>query len=146
MKNLVLRRLLYGLLTIAIVVSAICTTTRVASAGQVLNVRVANESDRAVWYILFWSYRLKTGWEIENSFCVGPKQSRIQSIVYNYPQLGPQVRLEAQVKRGASDCGGPSDTVQKHTWEDKKDVFVYYSRLNADLVGRDGDYHFEVSY
>ncbi len=146
MKNFLVRRLLFGLLTLTIVASAICTTTRPASAigAEALQVNVANDSDRAVWYIVFWSYPAQD-WHIENSFCVPSKKSRMQTVAYAHPWMA-QVRLEAQVKKDANNCGGPSDTVQTHTWEDKKDVFRYPHTLDAVLLGQNGNYFFRVEY
>ena len=142
MENLAVRRLLYGLLTIAIVVSAICTTTRVASANTP-EVIVYNNSDRAA-FVTFWERWYDIGdFRHEGGGCVLPHRS-INHFLAKSPSGGTgdrEVSIRAEVKKGAFVCGGREETV--HDFNRIPLIGLnYWGPLKFTIQGTNGSYSF----
>ena len=65
-------------------------------------VALRNQSDRDAWVDVSWAYKT-TRWNIFKTFCLTPKSQYGRTHQrFNYPELGPQIRVRAYVKQG--DC------------------------------------------
>jgi hypothetical protein len=82
-------------------------STSVAQSQPWLYARVVvrNYSEKPVWVDISWAYK-NEGWRMDREFCLQPRQmSSPHTILYRSPELGPEMRVRAEIKNG-SDCGG----------------------------------------
>jgi hypothetical protein len=99
----------------SVATAAVCALTLVAAAPKSPHqsnetvyglIHVTNSSNRAAWMDVSSSYKAQAGWTIERAFCLKPHDYENVRIAYNYPVLGAQVRVRAEVKPGTTNCDG----------------------------------------
>ncbi len=88
-------------------------------------VKVYNYSNHDAWVDVSWAYKI-TGWTIDKAFCLKPGQNTYHSIWYRSPELGPQIRVRAEIKNG--DCRAGNITVV----QDKADIATNWSPLTPE--------------
>jgi hypothetical protein len=62
---------------------------------------VANHTNRYAWVTVWYAYAIH-GWRLEREMCMKPFDVWKGSINYNTPELGPELKVRAEVKNG--DC------------------------------------------
>lgn len=120
-----------------------------ASAGSCTSVTtqvmLRNTSDRDVWADVSWAYKT-TRWNIYKTFCITPKSQYAQAYErYNHPELGPQVRVRAEIKQG--DC---RSRTQRTLSSDIRTINTNGGRnchpqIHANISGTNGSYNLRLT-
>jgi hypothetical protein len=129
-------------LSIATFASAMLATKAPAAADLSIDVNAVNHSNRAVWYQLWWSQAMKSGWEQFGAFCLKPNETRKTYHTYKFDASRMYVSVHAEVKKTANDCGGRQDTVKEFVANNddlKKPPQWFVSGLHfeAEVTGSD---------
>ena len=137
-----------------VIISLIATTVLAtapiaASAGSCTSVTtqvmLRNTSDRDAWVDLSWAYKT-TRWNIYKTFCITPKSQYAQAWErYNHPELGPQVRVRAEIKQG--DCRSRTSRTLS---QDIRTINTNGGRnchpqIHANISGTNGGYTLRLS-
>ena len=102
-------------------------------------------SDRFLWVDVSWAYKT-TRWNIYKTFCLSKSQEYGQAYQhYRYPELGPQVRVRAEVKTG--DCRSRtqrtlSDAIRNITTNGGRNCLP---QVHATIRGSNGSYSMNLS-
>jgi hypothetical protein len=99
--------------------------------GFGFTVYAGNTTGRSVWMTEYWSYKSDVNWHIERAICHqgGTWTSAIQ---YHFPELGPQIKMRAEV----TDGPGCSGSKLADVWSDKCDLSTSY--LNNPIASNYG--------
>ena len=132
---------------VAILLTAMPATARASIA--VVKGELYNQSDACVWITYYWSYKSEAHWRIGASGWVAPghRDARFSEI-FNFPSLGPQVRIRTQVMSTANgactgDTGRPDIQLQ-FNFSPKGLSKTEYCKAGAKLVGsRSAGYRLE---
>lgn len=120
-----------------------------ATAGSCTSVTtqvmLRNTSDRDTWVDLSWAYKT-TRWNIYKTFCITPKSQYAQAYErYNHPELGPQVRVRAEIKQG--DCRSRTSRTLS---DDIRTINTNgggncHPQIHANISGTNGGYRLRLS-
>ncbi len=111
-------------------------------AAQATNypLKVVNRSDRDSWVTVYWAYHL-TGWHIERAFCLKPGQKWDGGINYSTPEIGPQIKVRAEVMHGDCRSGVYRDVEGRVNIPTNIRPYPY---VGASINGSGGNYNVEV--
>lgn len=134
-----------ALVLAAVAAAALASSPASAANAMSTSVSVYNGSDHDAWVDISWAYKI-TGWHIDKAFCLRPGESTHHGILYRSPELGPQVRVRAEIKHG--DCrSGNFRVVSAH---DNISTVISNAtpRIQAHIQGSGGSYNvrLQISY
>ena len=132
-------------LVLAVIAAAAFASTPAVANAMSTTVSVHNYTDHDAWVDISWAYKI-TGWHIDKAVCLPPGGSVHHGILYRSPELGPQVRVRAEIKHG--DCrSGNFREVSAH-----ENISTAISnanpRIQGLIQGSGGNYHIrmQISY
>ncbi|HEY5218738.1 MAG TPA: hypothetical protein VIJ16_02960 [Gemmatimonadaceae bacterium] len=118
------------------------TPTKAGGSAVTAITDITNVSDKQVWLTVYWSYKALATWHIEKATCLTPGAKWNGAILYRTPELGPQIRVRAEVMHG--DC---RSSVYRDV-EGKADIPTNITpptpRVHAYIKGSNGNYNVDV--
>ena len=98
--------------------------------------KVANDTSHYAWITLYYAYTIHGG-NIEHAFCLHPFEVWKGSVTYDTPELGPELKVRAEVKVGDCRTGNFKDVYNRLNIPTNYHPYPY---LGAYLNERKGVY------